>query len=165
MSYLYQLSKIFHQNHYFILEVKRRLMESISQMAGYKEGTLADAWLEKKLEFCVDHLAVQSKVSPGLSEYRAYLSSHTAYPLYLLTKVSQVEILISFRQCDLQRRYVDKLITREELMRRMEEVGSHLDITIKVWGEYRQRSEERREAEAARELLARLDRDYLHRNY
>ena len=50
-------------------------------------------------------------------------------------------------------------------MRRMEEVGDHLDITIKVWGEYRQRSEERREAEAARELLAKLDRDYLHRNY
>ena len=65
----------------------------------------------------------------------------------------------------LQRRYVAKLITREELMRRMEEVGDHLDITIKVWGEYRQRSEERREAEAARELLAKLDRDYLHRNY
>ena len=37
---------------------------------------------------------------------------------------------------------MDKLITREELMRRMEEVGGHLDITIKVWGEYRQRSEE-----------------------
>ena len=50
-------------------------------------------------------------------------------------------------------------------MRRMEGVGGHLDITIKVWGEYRQRSEERREAEAARDLLARLDRDYLHRNY
>lgn len=50
-------------------------------------------------------------------------------------------------------------------MRRMEEVASHLDITLKVWGEYRQRSEERREAEAARELLARVDRDYLHRNY
>ena len=90
MSYLYQLSKIFHRNHYFILEVKRRIMETISQMAGYQEGTLADAWLEKKLEFCVDHLAVQSQVSPGLSEYRAYLSSHTAYPLYLLTKVSLV---------------------------------------------------------------------------
>ena len=60
---------------------------------------------------------------------------------------------------------MDKLITREELMTRMEEVGSHLDITLNVWGEYRQRSEERREAEAARELLARVDRDYLHRNY
>lgn len=90
LSYLCQLSKIFHHNHYFILEVKRRIIESISQMAGYQDGTLADAWLEKKLEFCVDHLAVQSRISPGLSEYRAYLSSHTAYPLYLLTKVSQV---------------------------------------------------------------------------
>ena len=88
LSYLYQLSKIFHPNHYFILEVKRRIMENISQMAGYQDGSLADAWLEKKVEFCLDHLAVQSKVSPGLSEYRAYLSSHTAFPLYLLTKVS-----------------------------------------------------------------------------
>ena len=60
---------------------------------------------------------------------------------------------------------MEKLITREELMRRMEEVGGHLDLTINIWGEYRQRSEERREAEAARELLAKLDRDYLHRNY
>ena len=92
MSYLCQLSKIFHQNHYFILEVKRRIMENISRMPGYQDGTLADAWLEKKFEFCVSHLAVQSKVSPGLSEYRAYLSSHTAYPLYLLTKVSLVRI-------------------------------------------------------------------------
>ena len=63
-------------------------MENISEMAGYQDGSLGDAWLEKKLEFCVSHLAVQSKVSPGLSEYRAYLSSHTAFPLYLLTKVS-----------------------------------------------------------------------------
>ena len=87
MSYLYQLSKIFHPNHYFILEVKRRMMESISEMAGYQEGSLADAWLEKKLEFCRDHLAVQRRVSPGLSEYRAHLSSHLAFPLYLITKV------------------------------------------------------------------------------
>ena len=100
LSYLYQLSKIFHQNHYFILEVKRRIMENISQMAGYQDGTLADAWLEKKVEFCLDHLAVQSKVSPGLSEYRAYLSSHTAYPLYLLTKVSPVSVVtLHYSEC------------------------------------------------------------------
>ena len=32
LSYLYQLSKIFHENHYFILEVKRRIMENISEI-------------------------------------------------------------------------------------------------------------------------------------
>ena len=47
----------------------------------------------------------------------------------------------------------------------MEEVESHLMMTVKIWGDYRTRSEERLEAEAARELLAQIDRDYLHRNY
>ena len=83
MSYVYQLSKIFHHNHYFILEVKRRIMESISQMSGYQDGTLADAWLEKKLEFCLDHLAVQSKVSPGLSgeQWALFYHNHLSFQL------------------------------------------------------------------------------------
>ena len=165
LSYVYQLSKVFHPNHYFILDVKRRIMEAISQMAGYREGTIGLAWLEKKLEFCRDHLAVQRRVSPGLSEYRAHLSSHLAFPLYLITKV-QCKVSWSFRlNCLFQRKYLDKLITREELIRSMEEVESHLMMTVKIWGGYRTRSEERLEAEAARELLAKIDRDYLHRNY
>ena len=164
LSYVYQLSKIFHPNHYFILDVKRRVIEAISEMPGYQDGTIGEAWLVKKLEFCQDHLAVQRRVSPGLSEYRAYLSSQTAHPLYLLTKVRDRRDQ-SRPNSVFQRKYLDKRITREDLMRSMEEVAGHLMMTVQIWGEYRVRSEERREAEAARELLAKIDKDYLHRNH
>ena len=39
-----------------------------------------------KVTFCREHLALQQVLAPGLSEYRAYISSHLVEPLYLLAK-------------------------------------------------------------------------------
>ena len=41
---------------------------------GYEYETVGIPWLEKKVEFCRDHLKLQAKLAPGLSEYRAYIS-------------------------------------------------------------------------------------------
>ena len=89
MSYIYQLSQIFHPNHYFILETKRRVIENISSMPGYSEGKVAEAYLQRKVDYCRHLLDVSSKVAPGYSELRAYLSNHIGTPLYWLTKVLQ----------------------------------------------------------------------------
>ena len=88
MTYLYHLSQLFHKNHYFILEIKRRVMELISKMPGYAEGKVAPAYLARKVEYSRDLLAVQQLVAPGYSELRSYLSNHIAAPLYWLSKVN-----------------------------------------------------------------------------
>ena len=87
MTYLYQLSQLFHRNHYFILEIKRRVIELISKMPEYTEGKVATAYMERKVEYCRDLLAVQQLVAPGYSELRSYLSNHIAAPLYWISKV------------------------------------------------------------------------------
>ena len=55
-------------------------------------------------------------------------------------------------------------MTRDGLISGMEEVAEHLDFVINVWGRYRDKSEERKEAELARTLINKIDKDYLHRN-
>ena len=88
MSYIFQLSKVFHKNHYFILETKRRVIEAISQMDGYREGKVGEGYMERKVEYCRHMLEVQGRVCPGLSELRVYISNHLAVPLYWLSKVT-----------------------------------------------------------------------------
>ena len=83
--------------------------------------------LEKRVEFCRVHLKIQEKVPPGLSKYRAYLSSQIAEPLYWLTK----------------KKYIRQLCSEEELIEDMEEVAEHLLMVIKIWGPYRPGSEEK----------------------
>lgn len=138
-----KLLKVFGENHYYILEVKRRMIESI----GHYED-LAEVVLEKKVNLCRDHLLVQRDLAPGLSEYRAYLSYHIAEPLYWLGT----------------ERYLEKRISEEELIKTMEEVANHLLLVIQIWGPFRQRSSERLAAEKAKSLLETVDAKYLHRN-
>ena len=104
--------------------------------------------LERKISYCRDHLAVQARVAPGLSEYRAYISWHIAEPLVWTTK----------------EKFLQKQITREELISRMEEVARHLLIVIQIWGPFRRRSTEWMIAEKARTLLGNVDEKYLHKD-
>ena len=93
MTMIYQLSNVFHKNHYFLLETKRRVVELISRMEGYSKGKVADGYFERKVEYCRDLLEVQSRVSPGLSKLRVYLSNHIATALYWLAKVNTNNLL------------------------------------------------------------------------
>ena len=43
------------------------------------------SWLEKKVGYCRDHLNIQAKLAPGLSEYCAYISG-----LYILIDKSDI---------------------------------------------------------------------------
>jgi len=148
LELLQKTLKIFDKSHYYNLEVKRRIIENIGDSKGNKCEDLAEPWLEKKVEFCRDHLRIQKILAPGLSEYRAYMSSHIAEPLYWLTK----------------KRYLAQKCSGEELSKTMEEVGEHLMMVIQIWGPYRRRSAERLKAEQARDLLVMVDNKYLHGN-
>ena len=128
--------------------MKRRIIENIGDSKGNKYEDLAEAWLEKKVEFCRDHLSIQQILAPGLSEYRAYMSSHIAEPLYWLPK----------------KKYLAQKCSGEDLSKTMEEVGEHLMMVIQIWGPYRKRSAERLKAEQARDLLVMVDNMYLHGN-
>jgi len=145
---LEQVTEVFDPAHYYAMEIKRRVIENIGETKGFEYEDLAPAWLEKKVKFCKEHLALQQVVAPGLSEYRAYMSAHLAEPLYLLAK----------------KRYVAGEIKLAELQEVMEEVARHLLIVIEIWGPYRRRSSERLKAEGARALLETVDSKYLHRS-
>jgi len=147
LELLEQVLKVFDSNHYYAMEIKRRVIENIGETKGFEYENLAPAWLEKKINFCRQHLAIQQVLAPGLSEYRAYISSHLVEPLYLLAK----------------KRYVAGEIVLSQLMDTMEEVAKHLLLIIEIWGPYRRRSSERLKAEEARSLLEIVDTKYLHR--
>ena len=83
---LQRVLEVFDNNHYYSMEIKRRIIENIGETKGFEYDNLAPAWLEKKVNFCREHLALQQVLAPGLSEYRAYISSHLVEPLYLLAK-------------------------------------------------------------------------------
>jgi len=148
LAVLHNLLKTFDENHYYPLEVKRRIIENIGETKGYEYDGLAEAWLEKKVNFCRDHLKVQRKLAPGLSEYRAYISNHIAEPLYWLAK----------------KRYLEKKSSSQDLTNTMEEVAQQLLLVIQIWGPYRRRSQERIAAEKAKEFLEMVDEKYLHRH-
>jgi len=148
LELLQKLLNVFDQNHFYPLEVKRKIIENIGDSKGNGCENLAEAWLEKKVDFCRDHLKIQKVLAPGISEYKAYLSSHIAEPLYWLAK----------------KRFMAKKYSSEEMVKSMEEVAQHILMTIQIWGPYRRKSAERLKAEQARKLLEKIDSQYLHRN-
>ena len=141
MAVLHKLLRVFDENHYYPLEVKRRIIENIGETKGYEYEDLAEAWLEKKVNFCRDHLKVQKMLAPGLSEYRAYISNHIAEPLYWLAK----------------KRYLAKKCSSQDLNKTMEEVAQHLLLVVQIWGRYRKRSTESFTAEKAKDFLEMVD--------
>lgn len=145
---LQQTLTVFDKSHYYSLEVKRRIIENMGNPTDNKYEDLSEALLDKKVEFCRDHLEIQKSVSPGLTKYRAYLSSHIAEPLYWHTK----------------KRFLGNKCSKEELHSAMEEVAGHLRMVIQIWGPFRQTSAERMAAEIAKSVLEMVDGMYLHKN-
>ncbi len=41
---------------------------------GYEYEEANVIWLQRKVDFCREHLQLQAVLAPGLSEYRAYMS-------------------------------------------------------------------------------------------
>ena len=137
MKVLGEAEKVFHHNHYHILEIKRRIIETIEETYGNDYEHLDNIWLEKKVQFCQDHLTVQRLVSPGLSKYRAYLSFQIAEPWYWLSR----------------KRFLAQKCSKTELLETMEYIADHLDTVIKIWGKDREESMERLQADFAADLL------------
>ena len=148
LDLLNKLLEVFDETHYYVLEVKRRIMENLGQPLDNRYEDLSPAWLAKKVSYCRDHLAVQKCVSPGLSKYRAYISSHIAEPLYWLAK----------------KRYQENKSSMEELQKTMREVAEHLATVIDIWGQFRESSSERITAENARIFLHVVNCNYLQQN-
>jgi len=145
MELLIRLNQVFDANHYYCMEVKRRIIENIGETKGYEYEKVGVPWLEKKVEMCADHLRLQKSVAPGLSEYRAYMSGHYGEALYWLSK----------------RKYVAMTIKRDQLNTNMEDVADHLLKVVEIWGPYRRRSSERLMAEEARGLLDTIHEKYI----
>ncbi|QQP38228.1 Protein msta_ isoform Alike [Caligus rogercresseyi] len=146
----HELKNYFAPSHYYVMEIKRRLIVGIGEAKGYDDiQSVARPWLQKKVEYCREHLELQKVLAPGYSEYRAYISFHLAEALFHLTKKDKKQESID----------LSTAITR------MEEVADHLLLVINVWGKFRLRSDEQKVAGCARRLLERVDESYLHRNY
>merc|ERR1719474_907331 len=126
------------------MEVKRRVIENIGESKGFEYESVAVPWLEKKVEFCEEHIKLQQKVAPGLSEYCAYMSGHLGEALYWLNK----------------KKYVALKINGTELNQNMETAAKNLMKVIEIWGPYRRRSAERLRAEEALNLLEIIEEKY-----
>ena len=142
---LENILQVFDIKHYYVLEVKRRIIENIGSFKENNFEDLQEEWLEKKVEFCRDHLDIQRTVAPGLSDYRAYISAHLAEPLYWLTK----------------NRYKQQKCCADELSKTMEEIAQHLMMVIKIWGPCKTLSPEKIKANNAMDLLEMVEDMYL----
>jgi len=145
MELLKQLSVIFCQNHYYVMEIKRRVIENIGNAEGFEYEDLAIVWLEKKVCYCKEHLSLQQVLAPGLSEYRAYISSHLAEAMYWLSK----------------KQYLVKQIKREQVVSTMKEVSEHLLMVMKIWGSYNRGSYENMKSDEANHLQDKVEKEFL----
>ena len=129
ISILESLLHFFGEKHYYVMEVKRRIIELI----GGDENSYDDVeeeLLRKKLDYCDEHLKLADILSPGLTEFRAYMSLHRAQTIY-------------------------QLMTRGHMKSDPETVMTlfdHLDTVILIWRDYRLGSIESGKVELA-ELL------------
>ena len=110
--------------------MKRKFIELIGNHRYGYEHVGKDLLLRKVL-FCREHLKIQSILSPGLSEYRAYISLHLAEALYWGNK---------------------RKVTTEDIS----EIIFLLNIVIDIWGPYRKGSAENTKAQEAENLLQKL---------
>merc|ERR1712045_236548 len=125
------------------------MIENIGDVKGFEYENVPMNWLEKKVNFCKHHLALQSKLSPGLSEYCAYMSGHCGEAMYWLYK----------------KKYVAMQINGTELNQFMEKVAEYLFKVVEIWGKYRRRSSERLKAEDARSLIDIIEDKYVHTKF
>ena len=110
--------------------MKRKFIELIgNQRYGY-DG-VSEELLERKVFYCRELLQVQSVLSPGLSEYRAYISLHLAETLYWAHKRDIMPLDLPF-------------------------ISELLLIVIDIWGQYRNGSTEKSKASEAEDILQKL---------
>jgi len=142
---LNKLLDVFHHNHYYPMEVKRKLIEIIGDT---KMEGMSVAALQKKVDYCRDHLKVQSAVAPGLSEYRANVSRQISEPLYWLAN----------------KQHEMGFMEKNDLNEVMCEVAEHLLMVINIWGPCGKTSLEQERAGEALEFLGKVDDAHLHQN-
>ena len=131
INHLDSIQDLFHSSHYITLEMKRKFIELIgNHRYGYDQ--VGKDLLLKKVSFCREHLKVQSILSPGLSEYRAYISLHLAEALYWADKRKIKTVDIS-------------------------EIVNLLNIVSDIWGQYRKGSSENSKVLEAEHLLQKLE--------
>ena len=110
--------------------MKRKFIELIGNHR-YGYDHVGKDLLLKKVLFCREHLKIQSILSPGLSEYRAYISLHLAEALYWSNK--------------------RRLMTED-----VSEILNLLNIVTDIWGPYRRDSAENTKALEAEHLFQKL---------
>ena len=127
LNHLSSLQDVFHSEHYIVLEMKRKFIELIgNHKYGYE--TVSGDLLARKVSFCRDHLKIQSVLSPGLSESRAYISLHLAEALYWG-------------------------LQRHVIMEDSHLIPDLLKVVVDIWGQYRSGSSEKTKAQEAEDLL------------
>ena len=124
------LKDLFHSSHYITLEMKRKFIELIGNHR-YGYDHVGKDLLLRKVLFCREHLKIQSILSPGLSEYRAYIALHLAEALYWGNK--------------------RKIMTGD-----ISEIVQLLNIVRDIWGRYRKGSSEHTKALEAEQLLQKI---------
>jgi len=70
---LRKMSNTLHENHYWILDVKRRLIDIYGNKEGFELYKLPKELLQKKSEYCEHLLRIGKILCPGPSEMRGYL--------------------------------------------------------------------------------------------
>ena len=124
------LQDLFHSSHYIPLEMKRKFIELVGNHR-YGYDHVEKDLLLKKISFCREHLKIQSILSPGLSEYKAYISLHLAEALYWGNK--------------------RKIMTED-----ISQIENLLNTVTDIWGQYRRDSTENAKALEAEHLLQKL---------
>ena len=67
---LQELQSSLHENHYLVMDCKRRLIDIYGHEKEYEYDHLCQEKLEKKSEYCNQLLHLASILSPGKSELR-----------------------------------------------------------------------------------------------
>ena len=126
ISILESLLQFYGERHYYVMELKRRIIELIGGDDNSYD-IVDEGILEKKLLYCKQHLKLCDILTPGLTECRAYISFHYAETLHAMMSRGLME-------CDPE--VLASLV-------------NHLDTVIRIWSDYRQGSIEREKVELA----------------
>ena len=149
---LQDLVKLFGDRHYYSMEVKRRVLDLIGSDK-HEYNKVSEDLLLIKMRFCEDHLEVQKILSPGLTEYRAYISLHYAETLYqLVTRFSEKCNDTTGGTCNNTTDNTCNNITGDTCTM-MTRAMEHLETVIRTWQDYRQGSSERQKTEHAQHML------------
>lgn len=135
ITVLDNLLQFYGERHYYVMEVKRRIIELIGgEENSYDE--VDQSALELKQEYCQEHLKLCETLSPGLTEYKAYVSFH--YAETLLARMSR------------------NLVKRDT--ETLKSIVDHLDSVILIWSDYRLGSIERGKVELAEILKQKVNK-------